>query len=154
MKDILSVLIVVIVCTGIPGITTAFGRDRKISSKNVLVETESFQHKGGWVVDQQFTDQMGSPYLMAHGLGRPVEDAETTVTFPETGDYYVFVRTFNWTSPWLAGEGPGKFRLLVNGSPVGPELGTNSASWFWQPAGSVTIPGNKELQRIGSPAYF
>jgi hypothetical protein len=37
-----------------------------------LVEAESFENCGGWVVDQQFMDLMGSPYLLAHGLGEPV----------------------------------------------------------------------------------
>ena len=45
----------------------------------VLVEAEAFKSKGGWVVDPQFMDQMGSPYLLARGLGHPVEDASTTV---------------------------------------------------------------------------
>jgi hypothetical protein len=66
----------------------------------ILIEAESFEHKGGWVVDQQFMDLMGSPYLMAHGWGNMVEDAETRLVFPETGKYKVFVRTFNWTAPW------------------------------------------------------
>ena len=43
-------------------------------------------------------DLMGSPYLIAHGMGVPVEDASTTISFPEDGTYYVFVRTYNWTS--------------------------------------------------------
>ena len=34
-----------------------------------LLETEAFAEKGGWVVDPQFMDQMGSPFLLAHGLG-------------------------------------------------------------------------------------
>ena len=51
----------------------------------VLVEAESFAKLGGWVIDQQAMDQMGSPYLLAHGLGNPVADAETTVAFPATG---------------------------------------------------------------------
>ena len=29
----------------------------------ILLEAESFDKKGGWVTDQQFMDQMGSPYL-------------------------------------------------------------------------------------------
>ena len=49
----------------------------------ILVEAESFADVGGWTVDAQFMDQMGSPYLLAHGLGKPVAPAETTVTFPE-----------------------------------------------------------------------
>ena len=30
----------------------------------------------------QFIDIMGSPYLLAHGLGAPVANAKTTVEFP------------------------------------------------------------------------
>ena len=45
-------------------------------ASRIWIEAESFQNKGGWVVDQQFMDLMGSPYLMAHGLGEPVADAD------------------------------------------------------------------------------
>ena len=45
----------------------------------VLVEAEAFAERGGWVVDPQFMDQMGSPYLLAHGLGKPVANAKTEV---------------------------------------------------------------------------
>ncbi len=51
----------------------------------ILIETEAFDDIGGWVVDQQFMDVMGSPFLMAHGLGRPVKDAQTRVEVPEDG---------------------------------------------------------------------
>jgi hypothetical protein len=40
----------------------------------VLIEAESFKDKGGWVVDPQFVEQMGSPYLLSHGMGVPVEN--------------------------------------------------------------------------------
>ncbi len=50
--------------------------------ESLFVEAENFSKKGGWVVDQQFMDIMGSSYLMAHGMGIPVPDAETEVTFP------------------------------------------------------------------------
>lgn len=66
-----------------------------------LIEAESFTNKGGWVIDQQSMDMMGSPYLMAHGMGVPVKDAETTVSFSKTGNYWVFVRTRNWAAPWF-----------------------------------------------------
>src|SRR5687767_13107567 len=59
----------------------------------VLVEAESFEKIGGWVVDQQFMDIMGSPYLLAHGLGEPVWDATTTVEWPAKAVYRVWVRT-------------------------------------------------------------
>ena len=47
-----------------------------------LVEAEAFADKGGWVVDPQFVEQMGSPYLLAHGKGMPVADAKTQVNLP------------------------------------------------------------------------
>jgi hypothetical protein len=113
--------------------------------QSVLIEAENFTNRGGWVVDQQFMDLMGSPYLMAHGMGVPVDDAATVVNFPAFGIYRVFVRTFNWTSPWHHGEGPGRFQLLVNGLPVGVALGTTGNRWMWQDAGTVTITSPSAL---------
>ncbi len=62
----------------------------------VWVETELFDDRGGWISEAQFVDQMGSPYLMAHGLEQPVEDAQTIVKFPETEEYHFWVRTKDW----------------------------------------------------------
>src|SRR4051794_38675828 len=39
------------------------------AADQVLVEAESFADPGGWVLDTQFTHVMGSPYLLAHGMG-------------------------------------------------------------------------------------
>ena len=66
---------------------------RPAPAQTVLVEAESFAEPGGWSLDTQFIHIMGSPYLLAHGLGEPVKDATTTVKFPATGTYKVFVRT-------------------------------------------------------------
>lgn len=115
---------------------------------NCLVETESFSHKGGWVVDQQFMDQTGSPYLLAHGMGEPVEDAITEVTFPERGNYYVYVRTYNWTAPWKPGQGPGKFALYVGDQAMASPLGAEGTTWFWQPAGKVKIDAERVSVRL------
>ena len=122
-----------------------------INAKNLpslFIEAESFQNKGGWVVDQQFMDLMGSSYLMAHGLGTPVSDATTTVNFDKRGEYTVFVRTYNWTSPWTTKEGPGKFQLTVNGKALNNKiLGTKSNTWEWQEVGKVKI--NAKTVTIG-----
>ena len=114
----------------------------------LFVEAESFTQKGGWVVDQQFMDLMGSPYLLAHGMGVPVADAATEVEFPETGDYYVYVRTYNWTAPWKKGEGPGKFSLTVGGKRLSSPLGAEGESWMWQAAGKVKVRQQKTLLRL------
>ena len=105
----------------------------------LFVETESFTDKGGWVVDQQFTDLMGSPYLLAHGMGVPVKDAFTEVSFPCKGTYRMFVRTYNWTSPWYDGKGAGGFQVMVDGQPAGIIFGDTGNAWMWQDGGEVTI---------------
>ncbi len=79
---------------------------------DLLVEAESFDSPGGWQLDTQFIGEMGSPYLLAHGLGKPVKDAATKVKFPETGKYRVFVRTKDWVAKWKAPGLPGRFQLL------------------------------------------
>jgi hypothetical protein len=113
------------------------------AAADLLVETESFADKGGWVVDQQFMDQMGSPYLMAHGIGQPVADASTTVEFPETGTYYLYVRTFNWTAPWYKGEGPGQFRVAIDNKLLPVIMGNHNDKWMWQQAGKVQIKNKR-----------
>lgn len=121
------------------------GSKKQIPSK-LLVEAENFERKGGWVVDQQFMDLMGSPYLMAHGMGVPVEDASTTISFPESGTYYVYVRTYNWTSPWYGGKGPGKFTLKIGNKKLPIVLGDEGNQWMWQPAGKISVKaGNSNL---------
>jgi len=105
----------------------------------ILVEAESFDNKGGWVVDPQFMDQMGSPFLMAHGLGIPVTDAVTTVSFPEKGTYHVFARTRNWAGYWSEKDAPGKFQILVQGKPLNTVFGTLGTEWNWQYGGTVHV---------------
>jgi len=109
------------------------------AAQDIFIEAESFCNKGGWVVDQQFMDQMGSPYLLAHGMGQPVADAYTDVMIETPGKYDVYVRTYNWTSPWTSKEGPGKFQLSVGGRKLKTVLGSTGNSWHWQKAGTVSL---------------
>lgn len=103
----------------------------------VFVEAESFTNKGGWVIDQQSFAVMGSSYLMAHGMGRMVKNAETTVTFPAKGKYHVWVRTKDW-APFP--KGPGKFRVAVNDTPLTPVFGeSGNDQWKWYDGGVVNI---------------
>lgn len=100
------------------------------------IEAESFTNKGGWVVDQQFTEEMGSPYLMAHGMGIPVTDAIHNSTLPTPGNYHVWARTKNWVpGNW---EAPGKFKLFINGTALQHELGLKQ-EWTWEYAGETDL---------------
>jgi hypothetical protein len=112
-----------------------------------LVEAESFDNPGGWVVDPQFVQQMGSSYLMAHGMGEPVENASTRVNFPKPGEYQVWVRTMNWVpGDW---EAPGRFQLKVNDKVLDTTLGLRNG-WGWTHAGKTKIGQGKtaELELI------
>ena len=62
-------------------------------AERILLETEAFSDHGGWKLDTQFIREMGSPYLLAHGLGTPVKDATTTFEVKEAGSYQLFART-------------------------------------------------------------
>ena len=108
-------------------------------ASSILIEAESFQETGGWQVDQQFMDLMGSPYLIAHGMGIPVANASTVVKIRRKGRYHVFARTFNWTSVWSSKEGPGAFLISLNGEELSNTLGTKGSSWEWQYAGSIDL---------------
>lgn len=110
-----------------------------LHAATVLVEAEGFDSTGGWVIDQQSMDQMGSPYLMAHGLGVPVADAVTRVAVPEAGRYRVWVRTRDWVATWQAPDAPGKFKVLINDRPLEPLFGTQGAAWHWQDGGMVDL---------------
>ena len=109
-------------------------------SETVFIEAESFESWGGWVNDTQFMDQMGSPYLLAHGMGSPVADAKTKFVVTKGGRYNVWVRTKNWTSFWHPDIGAGTFNLIINGEKL-PNLlgGQGKGEWLWVKADDVTL---------------
>ena len=128
MKNIFSLVAALVLCV-------ACGN----KSTSIYVEAESFDDKGGWSVDQQFTFEIGSPYLIAHGMGEAVADASTEVNFKQPGSYHIYVRTFNWTSRWSDKRGPGLFRIGVGDELLETELGVEGDEWEWQYAGQVDI---------------
>ncbi|MCX7427621.1 MAG: FAD-dependent oxidoreductase [Planctomycetia bacterium] len=105
----------------------------------VFVEAESFARRGGWQLDQQSIATIGSPYLLAHGLGTPVDDATTTVSVPEAGQYRIFVRTKDWVARFNAPGAPGKFRVSINGKPLPETFGAKGVDWSWHDGGTVTL---------------
>jgi len=118
----------------------------------VLVEAEAFDNLGGWVVDQQFMDRMGSPFLLAHGRGTPVADASTEVALPSGGEYRVWVRTRDWSgtrenaheSRTTTGKtGPGAFEVLVDGKCLGKVFGAAGKEWHWEDGGTIATAGGR-----------
>ncbi|MDP6047588.1 MAG: hypothetical protein QGG25_18400, partial [Phycisphaerae bacterium] len=77
----------------------------------VWLEAEAFEKTGKWSNDSQHVDLMGSPYLLATGVGRPVADAITTAKIPAAGKYVLWVRCRDW----FPSHSPGQFSVIVGG---------------------------------------
>ena len=105
----------------------------------LTLECEQFNDLGGWKLDSQFRSEMGSTYLLAHGLGVPVANAKTTFALPKAGAYSVFARTMNWTAKWSSAGAAGRFQVIVDGQPLPTTLGTGSATWRWDLAGQLEL---------------
>lgn len=113
--------------------------DCAVCADEIFIEAEHFSNKGGWTVDQQSYETLGSAYLMAHGLGVPVSDASTKFGILRAGRYSVWVYTRDWTAIWNASSHEGRFCVKIDGARVGEDLGTNGEKWAWQHAGSVYL---------------
>ncbi len=127
MKQLFSVLLILLVSL----ISTSGGKKDHI----IFLEAESFIDPGGWVVDQQSIEVMGSPYMLAHGLGVPIKDAITSINIPSGAEYNIWVRTHDWVAPWDAEGAPGKFQLLIDGKELQTVFGTEGKTWNWQYGG-------------------
>ena len=117
--------------------TLLLGMWQAAAAQGVLIEAEAFASRGGWEIDTQFVDAMGSPYLLAHGMGVPVADAVTAVSLPHAGTWRLWVRTRDWT-PDFADEKPGRFQIALNGVTLPAVFGTAPAAWGWADGGLFT----------------
>ncbi|WP_136063818.1 FAD-dependent oxidoreductase [Pontiella sulfatireligans] len=100
------------------------------------IDAEDFDDYGGWWMDTQFVPQMGSPYLIAAGIGKPVADATTTINVPKSGKWRLWVRTKNW----LKSHSPGQFKVSVGGKESEKVFGTApSDEWAWQLGGTFDL---------------
>jgi hypothetical protein len=102
------------------------------------IEAESFNELGGWSIDTQFIDQMGSAYIIATGVGKQVNDAITTIELKESGTYRLWVRT----TDWFTSHSPGIFQVIINNKISPVTFGkSNDKKWKW-------IDGNQfELEK-------
>ena len=115
-----------------------------LDESGILLEASSFTDLGGWKLDTQHYQQMGGCYLLAHGLGQPVENASTTVSFPAAGKWHVHVRTRDWCpGDWAA---PGRFQVLVEGKPLKRVFGTKNDLWHWEYGGALRVKAGRQMR--------
>ena len=115
---------------------------------SIMLLATQFDNLGGWTVEQQFVLQMGSSYLLAHGIGTPIaEDPTPKVKIEKAGRYTLWVRTKNWTAFWSEGKTPGIFQVKVDGVADEAEFGigcegatrAERAAWYWQKGGEYEL---------------
>jgi len=107
------------------------------------IEAERFDDPGGWTIDTQFIDQMGSAYLLADGLGTPVTDAVTRVELPAPGRRRLWVRARDWVPE----HHPGRFRVMLDGRDASREFGASGrAGWTWEDGGAHDVGRTVELR--------
>ncbi len=99
-------------------------------------EAEQFESTGKWSNDPQHIDIMGSPYLLATGVGKPVDDAVTTVKVEKKDTYTLWVRCRDW----FPSHSPGQFQVIVNGKASGVTFGkAKSDQWQWVDGGKFKL---------------
>ena len=115
-------------------------------AETITLECERFKDTGGWSIDSQFRLEMGSTYLLAHGMGVPVADAKTTFEAKAAGEYTLYARTRNWTLNQAVKHGwpkdrptGGRFCILVNGEKAGEDLPGADPDWAWRKVGTVAL---------------
>ncbi|MBM4047210.1 MAG: FAD-dependent oxidoreductase, partial [Planctomycetes bacterium] len=101
----------------------------------LYLEAERFDDVGGWTIDAQFRQQMGSTYLLAAGTGEPVADAVTKAEMPRAGRYHLWVRCKDWDK-----TSPGKFQVLINDKPSATTFGEQKKGWAWISGGQFDLP--------------
>ena len=106
------------------------------TASDIWIEAEDFAEKGAWIVETQFTHLVGSAYLMAPGVLEPVGEASTSFTAATAGRRALWVRA----KDWVPAHHPGRFGVLVDGVPVGGDLGASGRpGWVWERAGEVDL---------------
>lgn len=129
----LAAAVVTVACLFVGNVLPAAG-------STIWVEAELFSHMGGWSVDSQFIDQMGSSYLLAAGMCEPVADAHTDVTVKNAGRYTLWVRCRNW----LVKHSPGRFEVKVGPKASRIVFGAQSdPHWTWVEGGAFDLSAGK-----------
>ncbi len=107
--------------------------------ERIVITAPCFEQSGGWVLDTQFVSTMGMPYLLAHGLGQPVADAQSSFNINSAGEYQVYVYTFNWVAPWKPQYAPGIFEVSIDEQKIADHFGCTAESWGWEHGGSIQL---------------
>ncbi len=106
----------------------------------IWLEAELFDDHGGWTVDSQFIEQMGSSYLLAADRLYQVEDAHTEFQVRQAGAYTLWARCRNW----LPRFSPGRFQVKIDGKASPVTFGAQKdPQWTWVKGGQFELSAAK-----------
>ncbi len=119
-----------------------------LRENSCFIEAAHFDDYGGWVLDTQYIQNIGSSYLLAHGLGNPVKNAVARINLPKAGSYRLWVYTKDWVAAWKKDIAPGVFKILVNGAVSEVIFGNEGLNWHWQDGGIITVPDREAIIEV------
>ena len=64
--------------------------------EKIWIDATEFSDFGGFILDTQFVREMGQSYLLANGVGEPVDPASVSFSVKEGCRYRIFIRTKNF----------------------------------------------------------
>ena len=137
-----ALLTVLMGCISLTGMT---------QDNRYLIEAESFQFKGKWVVEQS-NDCLGSAMLRVfedkkHGAE---EDALTVVDIKQAGTYAVWTRSYDSAS----NPKKRKYKVTIDGQAMATS-GTHSRDGFyWEKVGELALTAKQTLLRIHDATLF
>ena len=102
-------------------------------------------NKGGFIADTQFVREMGQGYLLANGVGAPVEPASTRFTVTKGGKYRVYIRTKNWNTEYT----PDGIVVSLDGvrSPhICAQM--HKIGWYWEIAGDFDLTAGEHVIEV------
>lgn len=110
-----------------------------------LIEAESFQFKGKWVVEKS-SECLGTAMLRVYQDNNDADtaDALTVININEAGTYSIWTRSRDYTDS----PRPRTFTLSVDGREL-PECGNHGTDGFlWQKIGEIELPRKQILLRL------
>ena len=124
------------------------------TDNSVYVAASTFEDKGGWIADPQFMEQMGSSYLIAHGLRTARRRCPDTFHRAAGRHIQSFARTRNWTACWSDRPSPGVFRIRIDDRDTETLFRRRGGEWHWQEGGSIFLTKGTHLLTLHDTTGF
>lgn len=114
--------------------------------QKIWIDALEFENKGGFIPDTQFVREMGQGYLLANGVGTPIEPASTMFTVDSDSKYRIYIRTKNWNNEYT----PDGIVVSIDGvksKHICAEM--HSQGWYWEIAGDFDLTSGAHKIEVG-----